>query len=316
MTLGEVNGRNVLTPKPETEEYNVCNFVYSRRRPFHPRRLWELLYDKFILQMEHPEEDEDEEQEDNEGGLGSIPDVEMTSDDDGREKSICSPSSALSSCSTSNGTSRTITTAPSSSRTFSSPPNHKNLSSVDTEMPDDLTSQQSHPLQQTHLDPLHPPLPLQRRIPSRYTAPSGGRMVAGGRNANASWRSALILRSPSGSIRYTTGDVEVDALVQHDIQKEVFDSCLLTDEEFASWKEVMREEKTGMEEKLYRLADLFEDGFPDWPEEDDEGHEGHDHGHGQGEHTAAHRIGQEVKSRRREGICSAAVEKLIAIAEI
>ena len=49
-----MNGKSVITPKPETEEYNVRNFVYKRRRPFHPERLWRLVYDKFILQLEHP----------------------------------------------------------------------------------------------------------------------------------------------------------------------------------------------------------------------------------------------------------------------
>ncbi|UKZ67029.1 uncharacterized protein TrAtP1_008193 [Trichoderma atroviride] len=63
MTVREVNGKNVVTPKPETEEYNVQSFIYTRYRPFHPRKLYALLYDKFILQMEHPDEDEEEDDE-------------------------------------------------------------------------------------------------------------------------------------------------------------------------------------------------------------------------------------------------------------
>lgn len=61
MTMQEVNGRKTITPKPETEEYNVRNFVYTRRQPFHPRRLFELVYDKFILTLEYPDDDDDEE---------------------------------------------------------------------------------------------------------------------------------------------------------------------------------------------------------------------------------------------------------------
>lgn len=36
------------------------NFVYKRHRPFHPERLWRLVHDKFILQLEHPEDDVDD----------------------------------------------------------------------------------------------------------------------------------------------------------------------------------------------------------------------------------------------------------------
>lgn len=99
---------------------------------------------------------------------------------------------------------------------------------------------------------------------------------------------------------YTTGDAEVDGLVQHDIQKggewgdrrqelvfigenldrealeKVLDECLLTDKEFADWEGVMRESSSD-EEKREKLEDLFDDGFPDWSGDDD--HEGHDHDH-------------------------------------
>ncbi|KAJ0115225.1 hypothetical protein J7T55_001635 [Diaporthe amygdali] len=59
LMIREVNGKTSITPKPETEEYNVRNFVYKRHRPFHPERLWRLVYDKFILQLEHPDLEED-----------------------------------------------------------------------------------------------------------------------------------------------------------------------------------------------------------------------------------------------------------------
>lgn len=36
------------------------NFIYKQHRPFHPERLWRLVYDKFILQLEHPQDDGDE----------------------------------------------------------------------------------------------------------------------------------------------------------------------------------------------------------------------------------------------------------------
>lgn len=60
----QVNNKDVITPKPETEEYNVRNFVYRRYRPFHPERLQRLIFDKFILQLEHPDDQNDEDEPD------------------------------------------------------------------------------------------------------------------------------------------------------------------------------------------------------------------------------------------------------------
>ncbi|EPE03989.1 cobw domain-containing protein [Ophiostoma piceae UAMH 11346] len=84
MTLRQVNGKNVVTPKPETEEYDVQNFVYTQRRPFHPRRLYTLLYDKFILQLEHPDDGEEEEEEGT-GMSDASDDTEMEDDIEAEE---------------------------------------------------------------------------------------------------------------------------------------------------------------------------------------------------------------------------------------
>lgn len=52
MTLREGFGTKdklALTPKPETEEYGINNFIYRNRKPFHPERLYKMVRDKFVI---------------------------------------------------------------------------------------------------------------------------------------------------------------------------------------------------------------------------------------------------------------------------
>ncbi|KAF4120929.1 GTPase, G3E family [Geosmithia morbida] len=88
MTAREMaDGRKVITPKPETEEYNVRNFVYRRHRPFHPERLWKLLRDTFILQLQHEEEDDDDDgDEEDANGQDDIQDNKATPKEDVAEE--------------------------------------------------------------------------------------------------------------------------------------------------------------------------------------------------------------------------------------
>jgi hypothetical protein len=64
LTLRENDGRMVVAPKPETEEYGIGSFVYKARRPFHPKRLYSLIHDKFILLQNVEKGDDDEEEKD------------------------------------------------------------------------------------------------------------------------------------------------------------------------------------------------------------------------------------------------------------
>ncbi|KXT12255.1 hypothetical protein AC579_2051 [Pseudocercospora musae] len=288
MTIREVNGKKMVTPKPETEEYNVRNFVYVRRRPFHPRRLFALLHDKFILQHpldeveEEGEEDEDEDMED---------DDEEEEDDD---------------------------------------------ADVDMEDPLDLPdpavileNKKKHPLFAR----------LFRSKGEYFLATRPGRA--------GEWSQAGAMLTLSGGrpwfctiprAEWESGVKEIDELVDHDMnsggtygdrrQELVFigekldvpaieatlDECLLNDEEYAKWQEVMMRgegpnagSKEEQAEKEQALADLFDDGFPDWDDPDGEGDQmDHDHAemaridshHG---HSHPHTNGKTKHGVRKDG---------------
>ncbi|KAF4426568.1 PiT family inorganic phosphate transporter [Fusarium austroafricanum] len=314
MTVREVNGRNVLTPKPETEEYSVRSCIYSRHRPFHPRRLWALLYDKFILQLEHPDdeddEDEDDEDEDNEEDedleMVDYPDAEEPTTDavvvDQDAEDSSSSRGKRSAPSSPHSSHSTVETAPSPE------PASKKQKFDDTEMLD--SEELFTPDNETILE-------TKRKHPifARLFRSKGEFFLATRPHRAGDWSQAGAMLTLTGgrpwfctlpAEEYTTGDPEVDGLVQHDIKKggewgdrrqelvfigenldskaleRVLDECLLTDSEFVKWEAVMRDGKKDDEQKREALEDLFDDGFPDWPEdgEEDHDHEGHDHSHG------------------------------------
>ncbi|KAK2012501.1 CobW/HypB/UreG [Colletotrichum eremochloae] len=260
MTVREVNGRKAITPKPETEEYNVRNFVYTRTRPFHPRRLWSLLYDKFILQMEAPEDDEDAmEEDDNEDeDKGSDKEDEEWEDDEEEDDD-----------------------------------------DEDDDMEDPLEPPANDViLANKTAHPLFNRLFRSKGEFFLATRPhrAGDWSQAGAMLTMTGGRPWFCTLPPED---YLTGDPEVDALVTHDVKKggewgdrrqelvfigesldikgleAALDACLLDEAEFAKWQKVMRNKRWDDEKKRDKLQDLFDDGFPDW--EDDGDHEGHDH---------------------------------------
>ncbi|TWU70500.1 hypothetical protein ED733_000183 [Metarhizium rileyi] len=313
MTVREVNGRNVATPKPETEEYNVQSFIYTRNRPFHPRRLFGLIYDKFILQMEQTEEEEDEE-DDAEGGDEKLEehsdmvdsDMDGQDDQDGTESVSGSGRRGSDSGQSEKSSASTARTIPSLNGETQKQTGDYDAMDTDDDMkmPSNaviLANKRAHPI-------------FRRLFRSK-----GEFFLATRPHRAGDWSQAGAMLTLTGgrpwfctlpAEEYTTGDREVDALVQHDIKKggewgdrrqelvfigerldhasleRLLDECLLTDEEMKEWAKMMRDDTLDNSLRVDALQEVFEDGFPDWAEEDesghgvaDDGHQGHGHGH-------------------------------------
>jgi len=310
LTIIQVNGRNVVTPKPETEEYNVQSFIYSRQRPFHPRRLFALLYDKFILQLENldgeddDDEDDDDEEEDAEEASDEDDDAEMKDYEEAKQLESSDESDKEGSAKSSESSNSTAHTVPSprpaKSKTATADADSMAVDPLD--MPENdviLANKRAHPT-------------LSRLFRSK-----GEFLLATRPHRAGDWSQAGAMLTMTGgrpwfctlpAEEYTTGEEEVDKLVQHDIEKggewgdrrqelvfigekldhasleTMLDACLLNDAEYQDWQKVMRDDSIKSNEKRVEvLQDLFEDGFPDWgADEDDDDHEGHDHSHGHG----------------------------------
>ncbi|KAI6821416.1 hypothetical protein KC340_g13169 [Hortaea werneckii] len=264
MTLRQVNGKKTVTPKPETEEYNVRNFVYVRRRPFHPRRLFELIHGKFIFQQPADEDEDDGQDEDAEDGDVSMDDQDEAAGTDEE------------------GDDDEMNDAPA--------------------LPDTATI-----LANKRASPLF----------ARLFRSKGEIYLATRPNQAGEWSQAGGMLTINGGRpwfavtdhnEWDTGNAEIDALVQHDMKagglygdrrqelvfigekldieglEKVLDACLLNDEEYAEWEEVMKKgsgpNTTDLEERREKedeLCQIFEDGFFEWVQPGEEGDMDHDH---------------------------------------
>ncbi|KAB8801892.1 hypothetical protein FH972_026713 [Carpinus fangiana] len=269
MTLRDVNGKQVLAPKPETDEYNVRNFVYARRRPFEPRRLFDLVKDVFVLQV--PEEEEEEEEEERKDADGK----QDTQNGDDEEQDMTRPDTPDTEvCSSEDDSDEEMKDAP----VLKSPEEIVRI-------------RRAHPLF------------------SRLFRSKGEFWLATRPSQAGDWSQAGAMLTLSGGRQWFclqpknewgSDDPEITRLIEHDMQgkwgdrkqeivfigenldeavlSKALDKCLLNDEEMEKFETIMGRKTIDEDDRLDQLNDLFEDGFPDWPVEGEDEHE-HEHPH-------------------------------------
>ncbi|OCT53067.1 CobW/HypB/UreG, nucleotide-binding domain containing protein [Cladophialophora carrionii] len=279
----EINGQIRVGPKPETEEYGISSFVYRARRPFHPKRRYKLIHDKFVLmegqlQQEEDQMDSDEnEQDESEAAENKVSNgrSSATSDDDDSEAD--------------NGSSDV---------------------DLDDDDDDDDDDDQEEDDFSTEIKPDVAAKNKQNDPAFRGLLRSKGFFWLATRpNLHGEWSQAGTMLTLQGGGPWfcvlddahwpddaeTRKSIEADfaepwgdrrqelvfigETLDHDGLTAHFNSCLLTDTEMRTWEKIMRS-SADLEVVHDKLANVFEDGFEDWPELlHDEEHEDNDHGH-------------------------------------
>ena len=237
--------------QPETAEYGISSFVYRSRRPFHPERLWNTIRQCFVVIQEEfiddgvePEDATKEEAED------------MDPEDaphDAAEDDDAQPA-------------------------------------------------------------LHPEARLQCKRESAVWSPllrsKGFLWLATRPLLFGEWSQAGIMLTLTGGARWRCEvpdeewpeDEEICAAIRRDFDPstpwgdrrqelvfigrgidhklitETMDKCLLNDDEWAQWVDVMSRKDVSIEDKQNMLVDIFDDGFEDWVDGEAVDHD-HDHDH-------------------------------------
>ncbi|GAB1526130.1 hypothetical protein RhiTH_009296 [Rhizoctonia solani] len=252
------NGSTKNIPKPETEEYGISNFVYRRRRPFHPERLWKIIGDKFVvIQNEYEELNKDE----SEGSDVSMDESEDSGDEseDAEAQPQLDPAARLAAKRADPALAPVMR-----SKGFCWLATRNTLWGEWSQagVMFTLSGGQNWFISQPEEMWADGNLEVVKAIRQDFAGEWGDR------------RQEIVF---IGGGEAAMNQVKVEKLL---------DTALLNDKEWVQWQKIMKSKRLNEEEKEEKLLDLFKDGFEDWidplnpPEaimEPESSHHGHSH---------------------------------------
>lgn len=255
--------------------YGINNFVYTARRPFHSRRLFALLHDKFIiLQNNEVEEEEGDEEDGEEDEEEEEEDAMDTDSDSGSVEDFDQPDPAV---------------------IMSNKRNHPAFGPV-------LRSKGFFWL-------------TTRPWQFGEWSQAGGMLTLGcggpwfAELPDEAWPEDKDVReSIQNDFQGAWGDrrqeiVFIGEGIDTGKITALLDECLLDDKDMKKWEKVMKNKKMSRDEKTDKLAKMWEDGWEEWPafEVEEEEEEEEEQEPEQGKHRISEYLGQKKGTKHAHG---------------
>ncbi|WVR00112.1 hypothetical protein IAU59_007254 [Kwoniella sp. CBS 9459] len=268
MEITDAKGVKKMVPKPETLEYGIGSFVYTARRPFHPKRLWDIISAPFCILQTEAEEEEEEGDDDEEGEEEEDGDVEMD------EEKVKEEQLAM-----------------------------MELEKAALDLPAKAKFKRESKIWKGVLRSKGWIwLATRPNLHGEWSQAGVMCTIEGG----GPWMCMVPEDQwPGGGDQETIDAIKLDFMgewgdrrqelvfigqeLNQELITKTMDSVLLNDKEWAQWEKVMKSKKFSEEKKAEKLFNLFDDGWEAWAEPgdeeegDDDAHAGHHHGHS---HTA------------------------------
>lgn len=223
--------------------------MYTARRPFHPRRIFTLLHDKFIL-LQHNEAEEDDEEEDEKGDADEEQEddnMEIDEDEDEDEDEDDDDDESISDFD-----------QPDPSEILKNKRNNPAFGSV-------LRSKGFFWL-------------ATRPFQFGEWSQAGGMLTIG---CGGPWFAEVpdeawpedpdVRKSIENDFQEPWGDrrqeiVFIGEGINTELITKLLDECLLDDDDMSRWAKIMSNKKLSYQQKKEKLGKLWEDGWEAWPE--------------------------------------------------